>query len=349
MLNSIRAKLILAVIVMAALLGGLIFFTSAQMTSVQDTLTDMENLQDIKTHVMAPQKDMNQFIAAMDSTVLFLELGDADGAQGAFDGSVDAEQDISGEFEYLEASATGDLQPMLAQAHLDWEIAMEFMKIKAEVLADEKGIDLARPSTEPTKVVDAHVGEAAATAQDEYAGLSFDELTAIADNNEISPIEVADEAIDTSDELTTELLEAERADGEQAIENSSRTVLFGSVAVLLAIILIGAFVTASVSRPLSMLKAGAEKIAEGDLGYEFKNVPADEIGSVIHSVETMASGLKNRIRTLEEVAGVVMITGDEIGSAASAAKSSGADVDEIIAKAEQLKSLIGPVLEQTKK
>ncbi len=349
MFHSIKSKLFVAIAVMVVLLGALIYFTSAQMSGIQDTLADLAALQDVKTHVMAPQKDMNQFIAAMDNTVLFLELGDAEGAQDAYQGSVDAEQDISSEFEYLEANAPEDILPHIIQAHLDWEIAMEFMKIKAEVLAEETGLDLARPSTEPTKVVDAHVDEGIATAQDKYAALSFDELTAIAEDNEVSPVEAADEGIDTSDELTTEYLEAERADGEQAVKDSSRTLLLGSIAVLVAIVLIGAVMTTSISRPLAMLKTGAEKIADGDLDYEFKNVPADEVGAVIHSVEKMASGLKGRIRTLEEVAGVVMLTGDEIGTAARAAKASGADVDEIIAKADQLTELIGPVLEQAKK
>lgn len=348
MLNSIKSKLILAVVVMAALLAALTYFTWAQMADIQGTLSDLASLQDVKTHVMAPQKDMNQFIAAMDSTVLFLELGDAASAQEAYDGSVDAEQDISGEFEYLEANAPEDILPTVAQAHLDWEIAMEYMKIRAEVLAGEQGLVLTRPSTD-LKVTDAHVDEAKSEAEKRYASMSYAELAGLAKDAETDPVEASDEGIDTSDEMVGEFLEAERAAGDKAVADSSRIVLLGSLGVLAAIIAIGAVMTVSLSKPLSALKAGAEAIAGGDLDYQFKNVPSDEVGSVIHSVQAMADGLKGRIRTLEEVAGVVMLTGDEIGEEAQSAKAAGANVDGIIEKAQQLTSLIGPVLEQAKK
>jgi len=343
MFNSIKSRLIVTVVVMAVLLGMLIYFTSVQMGGVKDTLADLQQLQDVKSHVLAPQKDMNQFIAAMDSTVLFLDLGDAESAQAAFEASVDAEQDISAEFEYLEDNAPQELREKVASAHLGWEVAAEFMKHRAETLAEETDIVLARPVTE-LKVTDAHVESGVATAMEEFRGLSFDELTAIQDNDETNPVELADEGIDTSEELVNELLDAERAAGDSGVKRSSDLVLFGSIGVLAAVIMVGFGAVISVSRPLSMLKTGAEKIAAGDLDYTFERVPADEVGSVIHSVEQMAHGLKGRIRNLEEVAGVVMLTGEEIGEEAAQAKASGADVDAIIAKADQLKGLVGQML-----
>ncbi len=349
MLHSIKAKLILAIVVIAVIFGALIFFTSVQMKSIDSTLIDLQGLQDVKSHVLMPQKDMNQFIAAMDSTVLFLELGDKDSAQAAFEGSVDAEQDISGEFEYLEANAPEELTADMVQAHLTWETAMEFLKMRAEALASEKGIALVRPSTEPTKVVDAHTPEGIAVAQKQFAGASFADLTEAYGDDEVNPVEVSDVAIDGADEKTGEFLEAKRIAGDKAVGDSSNTVLFGSLGALLAIVLVGAVVTTSVSRPLSMLKTGAEKIADGDLDYEFKNVPNDEVGAVIKAVEKMEGGLKTRIRNLEEVAGIVMVTGEEIGEAAQDAKGKGADVDVIIAKADQLKGLVGQMLDDTHK
>jgi len=345
MFHSIKSKLLAAIVLMVVLLGVLIAVTYQQMAGIESTLADLEKLQDVKSHVLIPQKDMNQFIAAMDSTVMLLELGDTAGAQAAFEESVDAEQDISAEFEYLEGNAPEELMGAIEQAHRDWEVAVEYLKVKAEVLAVEKGLALNRPAT-PDKISDPHVEEGVAAANAEFTKLSYSELEALMEDDATNPVEIADEGIDNSEVLTDEYLAKERAAGQQAVTRSGQTVMFGSLAVLLGIVLVGAVLTSSISRPLSMLKEGAEKIAGGDLDHEFKNVPADEVGSVIHSVESMAQGLKTRIRTLEEVAGVVLITSSEIGTAAESAKQAGADIDGIIAKADQLAKLIAPVLEQ---
>jgi nitrogen fixation/metabolism regulation signal transduction histidine kinase len=343
MFHSIRAKLIAAIAVIAVLLGALIFLTSMQMRGVDKVLSNLESLQDVKSHVLAPQKDMNQFIAAMDSTVLFLQLGDEASAQAAFESSVDAEQDISGEFEYLEKNAPAELKSKVEEAHLGWEVATEFLKRRAELLAEESGLTLTRPATD-LKVSDEHSTSAVATAMEEYRGLSSAELSAVYANRETSPVEVSDEGIDGSEELVNELLDTERKAGSKALATSRNTVMAGSLAVMLGIVLVGAVVTTSVARPLSALKSGAEKIAGGDLDYEFKNIADDEVGSVIHSVQQMSVGLKSRIQTLQEAAGVVLLTGEEIGAEAEKAKAAGADTDAIIAKAEELKNLIGPML-----
>jgi methyl-accepting chemotaxis protein len=174
--------------------------------------------------------------------------------------------------------------------------------------------------------------------------LSMFGSAAVYANRETSPVEVSDEGIDGSEELVNELLDTERKAGSKALATSRNTVMAGSLAVMLGIVLVGAVVTTSVARPLSALKSGAEKIAGGDLDYEFKNIADDEVGSVIHSVQQMSVGLKSRIQTLQEAAGVVLLTGEEIGAEAEKAKAAGADTDAIIAKAEELKNLIGPML-----
>lgn len=347
MFSSIKGRLMAAGVVIALLLGALAYVTSIQMASIEQTLADLEKLQDVKSHVLQPQKDMNQFIAAMDSTVLFLELGDPAAAQTAYEASVDAEQDISSEFEYLEANAPEALLPQIEETHIGWEMGTEFMKMRAEALAKEEGIALTRPALE-IKVLDSHVDSGIAVSLEEYGRLTFAEMNALYQDRETSPMEIADEGIDTTEEMTDEYLAEERAAGAKAVAQSGQTVMFGALIALVAIVVLGAVVTNSVSRPLSELKSGAEKIAEGDLDYEFKNIPKDEVGAVINSVEKMAGGLKTRIRNMEEMAGIVMVTGEEIGSAAQAAKSAGANVDEILAKTDTLKGLVGQMIADTK-
>jgi len=348
MFRSIRSKLIVSTVIMAALLGGLIYLTSIRLDELEATLSNLAQLEEFKSHVLIPQKDMNQFLAGIDNTVLLVELGEAEGAQEAYDSTADAEQDISAEFAALEQGGTGELLEMSEQAHADWEEATEFLKVYAEKVGAEGGVGLVRPTTEPTKTVDAHTTFAVNKATTDYASLSIAQLEEIADDDEASPVEKADNGIDGLEDATDEQLAAEKAAGEASLLSTSRTILWGSLAVLAGIFAIGLVVTSSISRPLTELKKGAEHIADGDLDYTFTNVPNDEVGDVIHSVQKMSGSLKDRIRNLEEVAGVVVITGDEIETAAKTIEPRTTAVDMIISKAETLKELVGQMLSNTK-
>jgi len=360
MFHSIRSKLVVAVVVMAVLLGTLIYISSARLGELETTLGDLQHLQDFKSHVLIPQKDMNEFLGKLEQTVLLVELGEPELAQEAYEGSVDAEVDISREFQYLEENGSGELLALAEQAHKDWEIAVEYLKIHVEAVAEERGVALVRPTMdvaggdeitdedELVKYSNDHTVEAIEFAQSEFGSLSVEELEALAEDDAVNPVEVADEGIDGLEEATDEVLEAERAVGDDTLVSTSQTIVFGSAIVLLAIVAIGLVVTSSVSRPLVMLKDGAEQIANGDLAHSFKNVPDDEVGAVIHSVEKMSASLRTRISNLEELAGVVMLTGDEIESAASAIEPKGPEVETVLDKAKTLKDLVGQMLKSTK-
>jgi|GEM_PF-6126153 len=344
MLRSIRGRLIVAVVVMAVLLGALIYFQSMRLSQLDETLTDLGELQQFKSHVLIPQKDMNQFIAAMDNTVLLLELGEVERAQESYDESVDAEQDISAEFAFLEENGSDELLALAEQTHQKWEAATEYMKIRAETVAAELGITLVRPPTEPLKVEDEHTAAGAENARSQYGQMGAAELEALMEDDATNPLEIADVDVDALEEATDEVLAQEEAAGDSTLTAASRTVIFGSAGVLVAILVIGALVTTSVSRPLGQLKKGAEEIAEGNLDYRFDDVPADEVGVVIQTVETMSTSLKARIRTLEEVAGLVVITSEDIRTAAETLQPDGTAVDTIVKKSNELKGLVGQVL-----
>lgn len=344
MFHSIRGKLILSVVIMAALLGTLIYLSSARLSELETTLGELQDLEQFKAHVLIPQKDMNEFLAKLDSTVLQLELGEAEGAQEAYDETVDAEQDISAEFAFLEANGPESLRADAAVVHRDWEIATEYLKMHAESKAKELDIALVRPSTDPTKTVDAHTAEAIDTAQVKFVSLDAAALAALTDDDATNPIEIADEGIDTLEESTDEVLAAEMKLADDTLKTTSQTILFGSIAVLVAIIIVGLIVANSVSKPLVALRDGSEKIADGDLDYTFTDVPDDEVGSVIHSVQKMAHSMKARILNLEEVAGVVVVNGEDINAAAMAIEPRTPEVESIIDKSQMLKDLVGQVL-----
>lgn len=339
---SIKSRLILAVVAMAAILAAVAFLISGQLNTLDGDLNELHAAQDVKSHVLAPQKDMNQFLAAMESTMLWLDLGDAGEAQDAYESSVDAEQDISGEFAYLEENASADFKPVIEQAHKDWEVATEFLKIQAETAAAEHGLALARPSTDPTKTVDAHTDEGIAQAQKQYGGLDGATLAKIADDNAVSPVEAADEGIDGAEEQIDEILAGYQASGDESLARTRSLTMTALVVALLGVVLVGLLATISIVRPLDKLEAGAKAIADGDLDYEFGAISSDEVGVVTKSVEEMAHSLKARIRNLEEVAGVVVLTSEDIAKAAKA--EGGVDAAEILAKAESLKAIVAPVL-----
>lgn len=341
-MKSIRARMVFAVVAMAAVLGILAFLVSGQLSTLSSDLSDLHDVQDVKSHVLAPQKDMNQFIGYIDNTLLWLDLGNAEEAQAAYEGTVDAEQDISGEFAYLEAHATGEVLPMVQQAHKDWEIATEFMKIQVEATGAEKGFKLVRPTTEPTKTVDAHTTEAASEALAKFGSMDVAALTAVTENDEAYPVELADVGIDGTTEKVDEILATYQARGDESLDKTRQLIMLGLLAALAGVVGIGVFATMSIMGPLGKLKTGAKKIADGDLDFEFGNVSGDEIGVVTKTVEEMAHSLKSRIRNLEEVAGVVVLTSDEISTEAK----SGADADlgMIGEKADMMKGLISEML-----
>jgi methyl-accepting chemotaxis protein len=227
---------------------------------------------------------------------------------------------------------------------MDWEASMEFLKIRAEKVAVEGGYKLVRPSTDPTKSVDAHTAAGMALAQKDYGTMTVAELDKVAENRDISPVERSDNAIDGLAEATDKVLVSETAAGDKSLASTSQTIMFGSAGLLVAILALGFAVASSVSRPLVMLKNGAEQVAGGNLDYAFENVPDDEVGDVIHSVQKMSGSLRDRIRTLEEVAGVIMLTSDDILTAAEAIEPKGPEVKTILEKAEILKKLLGQTI-----
>jgi len=341
-MQSIRAKLILAVVVMAALLGVLAVLVAGQLNTLGSDLTALHDLQDVKSHVLIPQKDMNATIGFIGSTLQWLELGNATAAQEVYDETVDAEQDISKEFEYLEQHAQGEVVPIVQQAHTDWEAATEFMKIQVETTAKSKGMVLVRPSTEPTKVIDKHATDAIAAAQAKYGSLDATALAAIADDNKVSPVETADVSIDGAAEKVDEILAAYQERGDASLAKTQQLTLFGLIAALVGVVFVGLIATASIVRPLDKLKVGAQKVAAGDLDYDFGATSNDEVGAVTKAVQEMAHSLKDRIRNMEEVAGIVVLTSEEIS--ASAKSGTEADIAKITEKADMMRDLVGQVL-----
>jgi len=84
--------MIIAVMAMAVILGVVAYLVIGQLSTLDQDLADLHAVQDVKSHVLIPQKDMNTFLAAIDGTLLWLDLGNSEEAQATYDESVDDAQ-----------------------------------------------------------------------------------------------------------------------------------------------------------------------------------------------------------------------------------------------------------------
>ncbi|MCU0847103.1 MAG: SpoIIE family protein phosphatase [Spirochaetes bacterium] len=89
---------------------------------------------------------------------------------------------------------------------------------------------------------------------------------------------------------------------EQALRSlkTIRRVIFSAVAiVIIASGLLGFFISRVISRPLSELTAGAERIESGDLDHRIHAAGSDEMGRLGATFNSMAEGLKRQFARLE--------------------------------------------------
>ena len=81
-------------------------------------------------------------------------------------------------------------------------------------------------------------------------------------------------------------------------EASRQTVRYTLLAVLAISALSAVFIWRFVYRPLQALKAGAERLGSGELGYQLENYSRNEVGELAHAFNTMSSQLR---QTRQEV------------------------------------------------
>lgn len=78
----------------------------------------------------------------------------------------------------------------------------------------------------------------------------------------------------------------------QLAESSRRMILYTACALLLIAVLTWSLVWQVIARPVTALRRGTERLAEGDLGYQLQVESQDEIGELARSFNVMSSQLK---------------------------------------------------------
>lgn len=84
-----------------------------------------------------------------------------------------------------------------------------------------------------------------------------------------------------------------------AVRSQSVEVATGVALVAVVVTLLSLFATRSVTRPIELLRRGAERFADGDLGARLAVPDTAELGLLASTMNTMAVQLEDRIHTVE--------------------------------------------------
>lgn len=111
--------------------------------------------------------------------------------------------------------------------------------------------------------------------------------------------------------------EQNRADVAVALEARSQRIARSATLALIALSLLTAagasfWLYGSIVRPLNQARRYADAITHGDYGVKFEHHGSDEIGTLTLAVEQMKDSVVGKVDTMREVAGVVLLTAEEV-------------------------------------
>jgi signal transduction histidine kinase len=89
-------------------------------------------------------------------------------------------------------------------------------------------------------------------------------------------------------------------DAMRAVDNIDRIIVLLAVFGILTTVALRFFAVRTISRPLAMLTAGAQKIAKGEFDLELKIQSDDEIGRLAKALQEMAGDLRSLYGSLEQ-------------------------------------------------
>ena len=93
----------------------------------------------------------------------------------------------------------------------------------------------------------------------------------------------------------------ERADdAKSAAARTQLTIVGGTIAATLALLLVGYLISASITRRVRDLMRGAARIREGDLSFRIADDSHDDIGRLGQSFNQMAAALQSQNRAIGE-------------------------------------------------
>jgi methyl-accepting chemotaxis protein len=97
----------------------------------------------------------------------------------------------------------------------------------------------------------------------------------------------------TMTEVELRLLEQRAVARELAEENTTKTIIYGTLLAAIAVAIMGLFIGRSITNPLRMLTEGAAQLGTGKLDYRIPLKRADETGVLADALNSMAENLGN--------------------------------------------------------
>ncbi len=98
------------------------------------------------------------------------------------------------------------------------------------------------------------------------------------------------------------------ASGEDARNERNYSILLIAISVVIAAftgIVLGFYISRSITRPMNEMVLGAKDIADGKLEVKIRNTSKDEIGTLSNTFQTMANELQEVIRDVNQVLGAL--------------------------------------------
>lgn len=124
----------------------------------------------------------------------------------------------------------------------------------------------------------------------------------------------------------------------------ARSIVLGLVALSLAAAVVASvWLYRTIVTPVTRARHFADKVAAGDLTATLEHHTADEIGVLTHAIEAMKENLVSRMLVMQELAGAVMVTAEDVGDAATRALalSGSEDLARKAAVPDDLHSMVG--------
>jgi methyl-accepting chemotaxis protein len=137
---------------------------------------------------------------------------------------------------------------------------------------------------------------------------------------------------DLSDmEATAALAMGQAQDRADTAVSTAITMIFSIAAIAVIVgILLGAFISRGITKPVSRLVDGSESVANGDLTKDIEIETKDEIGILAKSFGTMVGNLRNLVKEIQSTSMNVSSTSQELASSAEEMNASTQQVSSAI-------------------
>lgn len=327
---TVKARITIAMVALTAV-------TAAGTATSSWLFSSANRSADIAAHATQTARDtdavairLTQFLAESRTLALAVSASkvseDSSVAYGRLSG---AEADVTNSLRALERDSASEVTDL--QAGWDALRTDTYLWINREAVQGESGFRLSRDSAGRFR---ASTGTNL-TEPSEIAPLSTTDLSRkVRDNAEILRNRTLRAVTSQAEEEAAHA----GAASVRARELATRaTLVFTTLSLLLAVAA-AIWLYRSIAIPLGVARAFADRVASGDLDATLGHTRDDEIGTLARAVEQMKDAVVRRIATMQEMAGAVLVTAENVRREASLAQEPAVvrEADVLLALANQM-------------